>query len=295
MSASSSSLSYSRTLSLTLLALFAFAANSLLCRYALLDEAIDASSFTALRLFSGAITLVVLLLVFQRPKPIKPAGNWLAGSMLFCYACAFSFAYTLLGAAMGALILFGVVQISMILFSLRQGQRLHLTEWVGLLLAFFGLVYLVLPGLTAPPLFGSILMVISGLAWATYTIQGQGSSNALADTTFNFIRTLPFIAMLMLYSIDTIMMTTEGVVLAIISGAVTSAIGYAIWYRALRELTSTQAAVVQLLVPVITAFAGVLLLAEPLTWRLTLSSLFILGGIALVIIGRQMWLSLKQT
>ena len=282
-----------KTVSITLLALTAFAANSVLCRYALKHDAIDAGSFTGLRLASGALVLLLLITLHRQADSERSKGSWLAGFMLFSYACTFSFAYTLLGTAMGALILFGVVQISMIAMSSVSGNQLHLSEWAGLLVAFSGFVYLIFPGLAAPPLFGVILMVLSGVAWAIYSLKGQKSSQALMDTGYNFLRTLPFVVLLMLLNFETAHYTTEGILLAVASGGITSALGYVIWYRALRDLTSTQAAVVQLLVPVITAIGGILFLSEHLSTRLVIASTLILGGILCVIVGRYYFMTLR--
>lgn len=283
-----------KTVSFTLLALIAFAANSVLCRYALEHDAIDAGSFTSLRLASGAIVLLLIISLHRQAHSERSKGSWLAGFMLFTYACTFSFAYNLLGAAMGALILFGVVQISMITLSSLSGNQLHFAEWFGLLIAFLGFVYLVFPGLSAPPLLGVLLMVLSGIAWAIYSLKGQQSSQALMDTAYNFLRTLPFVGLLTLMTFENSHYTSQGIFLAILSGGVTSAIGYIIWYRALRDLTSTQAAVVQLLVPVITAMGGVLFLSEHLSTRLIVASMLILGGISCVIVGRYYFLTVRR-
>jgi drug/metabolite transporter (DMT)-like permease len=282
-----------RTILLTALALIAFAANSVLCRYALENGAIDASSFISLRLLSGALVLALIISLHRQPAHSRSKGSWLAGFMLFTYACAFSFAYLLLGAAMGALILFGAVQVTMILVSVFSGNRLHITEWLGISLAFSGFIYLVLPGLTAPPFSGFVLMSFSGIAWAVYSLKGQQSSQALMDTAYNFLRTVPFVAILILLTYQNAYYSYQGIVLAILSGAVTSAIGYSIWYSALGGLSTTQAAVVQLLVPVITAVGGVLLLSEAITLRLTVAGALILGGILLVILGRYYFVSLR--
>lgn len=284
-STSPSSKALLSTISFTLLALIAFAANSVLCRYALAQGEIDAASFTNLRLASGALALFAIL--HLKPRSSKRSkGSWTAGLMLFTYACAFSYAYMALGAAMGALILFGIVQVTMISKSLLTGGKLHFSEWIGVFIAFIGFGYLMLPGLSAPPLLGSLLMALSGIAWAIYSLKGQRSTDALNDTAYNFLRTLPFVAIAMVMSFEASHASSQGMLLAVISGAVTSGLGYTIWYRALRDLTSTQAAVVQLLVPVITALGGVLFLSESLSSRLIIASSFILGGILSVILGR---------
>lgn len=282
-----------KTISFTLLALIAFAANSVFCRYALETGAIDASSFTCIRLASGAIVLLMIISLRRQDQSERSKGSWLAGFMLFTYACTFSFAYTILDASMGALILFGVVQISMITISTLSGNQLHFTEWLGVLIAFVGFVYLVFPGLTAPPLFGVLLMGLSGVAWAIYSAKGQQSSQALMDTAYNFLRTLPFVGLLVLLTYETAHFNNMGVTLAILSGALTSAIGYITWYRALRDLSSTQAAVVQLLVPIITAIGAVLFLSELISTRLIVASALILGGVSCVTLGRYYFLTIR--
>ena len=284
-----------KTITFTLLALIAFAANSVFCRYALETGAIDAGSFTILRLASGAVTLLLIISLHRQAQSERSKGSWLAGFMLFTYACTFSFSYTLLGASMGALILFGVVQISMITISTVSGNQLHFTEWLGVLIALSGLVYLVFPGLTAPPLLGVLLMGVSGIAWAFYSSKGQQSSQALMDTAYNFLRTLPFVGLLLLLTYETAHFTSKGVTLAILSGALTSAVGYVIWYRALRGLSSTQAAVVQLSVPIITAIGAVLFLSELVSTRLIVASALILGGISCVILGRYYFLTIRAS
>ncbi len=282
-----------KTTLLTALALIAFAANSILCRYALEHNQIDAASFTNLRLLSGALMLALIISLHRQPSHSRSKGSWFAGFMLFSYACAFSFAYLELGAAMGALILFGTVQVTMVLHNVYTGNQLHTSEWLGLGLAFVGFVYLLLPGLTAPPLTGFIVMALSGISWAAYTLKGRQSSQALMDTAYNFIKTLPFVAILTVLSYQNAIVSYQGIVLAILAGAITSALGYIIWYRALSGLSSTQAAVVQLFVPVITAVASVFLLSEAITVRLTVASTLILGGVLLVILGRYYFVSLR--
>jgi drug/metabolite transporter (DMT)-like permease len=273
---------------LTTLALIAFAANSVVCRYALEDGELDAASFTILRLFSGIIMLIVVM-TLTRSQHLKQGslkGGWFAALMLFLYASCFSFAYTSVGAGIGALILFGAVQITMLFISLQRGHKLHISEWFGVAVASIGFVYLVLPDEFAPPLSGVFLMLISGVAWAFYTLNGQRSSDALLDTTFNFIKTLPFIILLGLFSFQSAHFSMQGVILAIFSGAITSALGYVIWYHAIQYLRPVQAAVSQLVVPVIATIGGALLLSEVITHRITIASLMILGGIGLVSLGR---------
>jgi len=275
-----------KTLIFTILALTAFAANSVLCRSALGDSAIDAASFTLIRLLSGAATLAALLKFGRRKNSVISKGSWFAGIMLFGYAVCFSFAYTSLTTGTGALILFAAVQITMIVASLIAGHRLHTSEWLGVAIAFGGFVYLVLPGISAPSLTGFALMTAAGIAWGIYTIKGRGSGNPLMDTTYNFLRTLPGVCLLAIVSLAYVHYSPKGIVLAIISGALASGIGYTIWYIALGGLSAVQAAVVQLSVPVIAALGGVIFISEPITARLAFSTLLIIGGIMLVVLGR---------
>lgn len=274
---------------LAMLALIALAANSILCRLALEAGEIDPAGFTAIRLLSGAAILTMLLYFFRLKTPASSSlrhGSWLAALMLFGYAIAFSYAYLFLDAGVGALILFGATQISIILLSHIGGTRLHIAEWVGVIVAFAGLVYLVLPGMSAPPLAGFVLMAAAGIAWGIYTLNGRKSSNPLADTGWNFIRTIPFVAVLLAVTFNQVSLSQKGITLAVISGAITSGLGYVLWYAVVHKITSTHAAVVQLLIPVIAAIGGILFLDERLSWRLVFSSLLILGGILLVVWGR---------
>jgi drug/metabolite transporter (DMT)-like permease len=205
--------------------------------------------------------------------------------MLFVYAVTFSYAYVTLSTGTGALILFGSVQITMILLSLLAGNRLHVSEWLGVIIAFSGFVYLILPGVSAPTVNGLILMTTAGIAWGIYTLEGRGSVNPLADTAYNFLRTIPFVFILAIITFENIQYSTQGIWLAVLSGGIASGIGYTIWYIALGGLSTTHAAVVQLSVPVIAAFGGVFFVAEEITLRLTFSALLILGGILLVVSG----------
>ena len=278
---------------LTALALIAFAANSILCRLALGTGAIDASGFTVIRLTTGALVLLLILgIQSKREQDADDAarainkGSWFAAVMLFVYASTFSFAYVSMDTGAGALILFGSVQLTMIIMSLIRGHRLFWVEWVGVLLAFGGFVYLVLPGLGTPSLIGFVLMSLSGVAWGFYTLKGQGSKDPLRDTTYNFVRTLPLAAILLVLMFSQLQLSPQGIFLAMLSGGIASGVGYTIWYSALRGLSSTQAAVLQLLVPVIAAVGGVMFMGEAITSRLMLSGLMILGGILLVVIGR---------
>jgi len=266
---------------LTALAMLAFAGNSLLCRAALRDSQIDPTSFTALRLLSGALTLWLLL--YLRKGPSAVSGNWYGALALFIYAAAFSYAYLHLDAGAGALLLFGAVQLTMITWGLLNGERLHRLRVAGLVLAAGGLVALLLPGTSTPSVSASLLMVLSGIAWGAYSLLGKGTPDPLAATAGNFIRTLPIIAVLCLLALSWLEWDTAGVIYALLSGGLTSGIGYAIWYAALPGLAAIQAASVQLSVPLLTALAGSLLLGETLTGRLVIAGLAILGGIALVL------------
>jgi drug/metabolite transporter (DMT)-like permease len=270
-----------RTLLLTALAMLAFAGNSLLCRAALRDSQIDPASFTALRLFAGA--LVLWLLLWLRKGPSRVAGNWYGALALFTYAAAFSYAYLHLDAGAGALLLFGAVQLSMIVWGLFKGERLHRLQTVGIVLAAGGLVALLLPGTSTPSLSASLLMALAGVAWGAYSLLGKGTPDPLAATAGNFIRSLPIMAVLGLLALNGLEWNSAGVVYALLSGGLTSGIGYAIWYAALPGLAAIQAASVQLSVPLLTALAGSLLLGESLTGRLVAAGLAILGGIALVL------------
>jgi len=276
-----------RVITLTALAMLAFASNSLLCRVALRDTSIDAASFTSIRLVSGGIILW-LLVSFGRDSINgngngSDKGNWPSALALFAYAAGFSFAYLSLTAATGALLLFGAVQVTMIAYALRAGERLQRLQLVGLFTALGGLVALLLPGLSAPPLAGSLLMITAGIAWGIYSLRGKGSGDPSRVSAGNFLRAVPFAVLLSLFLWRSANLDAAGIAYAVASGAVASALGYVIWYTVLPALKATHASVVQLSVPVIAALGGVLLLDESLTLRLVLSSLAILGGIALVI------------
>ena len=268
------------------MALIAFAANSVLCRLALGNQLIDASSFTLIRLLSGTIVLLIILGATRKAGTATTKGSWTASFMLFLYAITFSYAYISLDTGTGALILFGSVQITMILLSLMSGTRLAFIEWAGVIVAFTGIVYLVLPGLTTPSIIGFLLMTIAGSAWGVYTLKGRESMNPLMDTAYNFLRTTPLLLVLAITTFGNANYSTEGVLLALLSGGITSGIGYTIWYIALGGLSSTQAAVLQLSVPVIAALGGVIFVSEAVTFRLTMSAAMVLGGISMVILGR---------
>lgn len=274
-----------RTFSLTLFALAAFAGNSLLCRAALRDTGIDAASFTAVRIVAGAAALWVI--VRLRHGTFDGGGSWASAGALFVYAAGFSFAYLSLTAATGALLLFGAVQVTMIGIGLMRGERLHPGQWIGVALAATGLLGLLLPGLSAPPLTGALLMIVAGVAWGVYSLRGRAGGDPTVVTAGNFLRACLPAAALAVALLPWATIDAPGVALALLSGALTSGIGYAIWYAALPGLSPTRAASVQLSVPVLTALAGVLLLAEPLSLRLLVASAAVLGGIALVIAVRR--------
>ena len=321
-----------RTPLLTLIAMLAFAANSLLCRMALGEQQIDAASFTAVRVLSGALTLTLFMLPHWRrggrrselkmslasllppsaqggcarrhatsARPLwcrslrsthptgvggSPVAPWRTALMLFAYMIFFSFAYLSLSAGTGALLLFGAVQLTMILAAWRAGERFTPGSWLGLLLAVAGLVYLVSPGITAPDPIGAVFMLIAGLAWGLYSLLGRHARNPLEATAHNFLLAAPLAIATSVIFIGDFHISARGLGLAVASGAVASGLGYVVWYAALRGLTSTRAATVQLSVPVIAAIGGVLLLSEPVTLRLVLASAATLGGIALVLLQR---------
>jgi drug/metabolite transporter (DMT)-like permease len=272
---------------LTTLAMIAFASNSLLNRLALGQKAIDPASYTTIRLTSGAVMLFLLASLQKKNGQATLRGSGLSAALLFLYAITFSFAYLSLSAGTGALILFGSVQVTMLLVALQRGERPQGMEWVGLVLALGGLVYLVFPGLSAPSLLGSALMLLAGIAWGFYSIRGRGSQNPLADTAGNFVYALPMVMAIFLIAFRNIQISTNGILLATPSGALASGVGYVIWYSALRGLSTTRAAIVQLSVPVIAAWGGVLLLDETISTRLLIAGVLILGGIGLSVLTRE--------
>ena len=271
----------------TSFALIAFAFNSILCRLALQANEIDAASFTAIRLISGAVTLFIIFSFFGKRNAEAKKGNWFSAFFLFAYAICFSFAYTKLTTATGALILFGCVQATMIISALVKGERPRVLEWLGLITALGGLIYLVFPGLAAPPFFSSLLMAFAGVAWGFYTLRGKQTANPLADTTGNFLRSVPLVLLISLPFLAQIHLTSKGITFAVLSGAVASGIGYSVWYAALKFHTATRAAILQLSVPVLAAAGGIIFLSETISIRLVLATVLILGGIALAIIGRK--------
>ena len=318
-----------RVFILTLMAMTAFAGNSLLCRLALKQTSIDAASFTFTRIISGAIALW-LIVEFRRrlmvdrmarplverfpnslatPKPreggspvtrlprrslakaghssLPQAGSWPSALALFVYAAAFSFAYLSLSAGTGALLLFGAVQATMIVWGLRKGERLHMLQIVGLIFALGGLVALLFPGLSAPPLGGSILMLGAGVAWGIYSLRGQRAGDPVCETAGNFLRAVPLAVVLSVALLHWASLDRTGIAYAILSGAIASGVGYAIWYTALPGLKAASAATVQLSVPVLAAAGGIIFLSEPITLRFVFASVAVLGGIALVVIEKR--------
>jgi drug/metabolite transporter (DMT)-like permease len=277
-----------RTLALTALAMTAFAGNSLLCRIALKHTSLDAASFTSIRLLSGAL---VLWLVARRWRSAQSgAGSWPSALALFAYAAGFSFAYVSLPAATGALLLFGAVQATMIGYGLWKGERFRPLQLAGLALAFGGIVGLLLPGLSAPPLAGALLMLGAGVAWGVYSLRGKGAGDPTRVTAGNFLRAVPLalaLSLSMLILKGGASLDAAGVGYAVASGALTSGLGYALWYAVLPALKATTAATVQLSVPVLAALGGIAFLGEPVTLRLAMASAAILGGIALVVLQRQ--------
>jgi len=275
-----------RTVLLTTLALIAFAANSLLCRLALRGQAIDPATFSAIRIVSGALILGFLVRWPSGAPPKPGASSWTSAGLLFLYAAPFSFAYLHLSAGTGALLLFASVQVTMVLAALVRGERPRPIQWVGLTVAIAGLVYLVLPGLAAPDPFSAALMLLAGIAWGLYSLRGRSTTAPLAQTAGNFARAMPMALVLCLVAWPVPSLKASGVLWAVLSGAIASGIGYALWYGALRHLTAMTAAIVQLAVPILAGAGGVLLLREVLTIRLAVAAVLVLGGISMAILGR---------
>ena len=278
-----------RIVFLTALAMVAFAANSVFARVALLRGTIDAASFSTIRLVAGAVTLLVITAATSRggrEGDSGPGGSWRSAAMLFLYAAPFSFAYVGLSTGTGALILFGLVQVTMMAGALLSGERPTLIQWSGLTLAVLGLTYLMLPGVEAPPILSAALMALAGFSWGVYSLWGRGTENPLAQTTGSFTRSIPLVVGLSIIMLSDLHVEAEGAVLATASGALASGVGYVVWFAALQGLTATSAAVVQLSVPVLAAVGGVVFLSEAVTSRLAASAAMILGGIALALLGR---------
>ncbi|HEX4697227.1 MAG TPA: DMT family transporter [Candidatus Udaeobacter sp.] len=275
-------MSKARVLLLTSLAMIAFATNSLLCRLALKQTTIDPATFTIIRIFSGAVAL--WLIIKMRRISLSKYGNWPSALALFAYAAGFSFAYVELSAGTGALLLFGAVQATMILWGLHKGERLDAIQIAGLVVAMSGLAILVFPGLSAPPLIGSILMLGAGVAWGIYSLRGKGQQNPVSITAGNFVRAVPFSLVVWIIFLPRAHIDLAGISYAVISGAIASGLGYVIWYSALPGLKAASAATVQLSVPVLAATGGIMLLGESITLRYVLASVAVLGGIALIVV-----------
>jgi len=275
-----------RTLGATALAMTAFAANSILCRLALEPPDIDAVGFTSLRLTSGAVTLLAIARLSGRRRTARSAGTWTSGIALFVYAILFSVAYLRLSASTGALILFALVQATMIVWGLARGERPRAVQWAGMVVALGGFVYLVSPGLSAPSPLGSVMMAGAGVAWGAYSLRGRGTPDPIVTTTDNFVRAVPLVLVLAALFHRDLELSARGITLAVASGAVASGVGYVIWYVALRRLSATRAASVQLSVPLLAAGGGLVILGEPATLRLGLSAVLILGGVGLTLAGK---------
>jgi len=273
-----------RIIVLTTLALLAFAGNSVLCRLALKGEVIGAEMFTSVRLIAGALALWAILVFRGGQRRIWHAGSWKASCFLALYMIAFSVAYLRLNTGVGALILFGAVQVTML--GAQRGERLGSQQVLGVLLAMGGLVWLLAPGSGAPVLWASVVMAAAGMAWGGYTLCGKGIEDPLLETAGNFVRALPVALLLAALGWSAENWNAEGLILATASGVITSALGYAIWYEALRYHSSVRAAVLQLLVPVLASLGGLFFGSELLTAKLIFSSLLVLGGVGLVLHGK---------
>ncbi|WP_411827913.1 DMT family transporter [Luteolibacter sp. AS25] len=275
---------------LTAIALLSFAANSVLCRLALGGNAIDPVSFTTIRLLGGALALLAISAIggkLRKAQPGDSTGTWRSGFALFAYALSFSLAYTSLASGTGALILFGAVQITMLVMAMRSGERLARGQWLGFSVAIAGLVYLLSPGISAPDPRGAALMIISGIAWSFYSIAGKGATAPIAMTTGNFWRAALITLLASGFALSRASFNTTGVSLALVSGIVTSGLGYVIWYRALPLLTTSQAAILQLLVPLLATLGGVAFISEKFTTRLGIASILILGGVIVSVFNRK--------
>ena len=286
-----------RTLALTALAMGAFASNSILCRKGLGAGAIDPASYTAIRLAAGAVVLSFVY-GFARTRTVaaesqaasisSPRKALAAAAALLVYAIAFSYAYISLKSGTGALVLFGSVQATMIIAGLIGGERPNMLAWTGFVAAAGGLVYLVSPGLASPPLLGAALMAMAGVSWGVYSLLGRGGGDPVARTWVNFLRTAPVAVLIAALSFSSARLTAAGIWLAALSGGISSGLGYVVWFAALKGLTATRAALVQLSVPVLVAISGVMFLGEQVSGRLVVSSVLVLGGIALAI-GADVW------
>jgi drug/metabolite transporter (DMT)-like permease len=267
-------------------AVLAFAGNSVLCRLALGSGSVDAATFSLVRFGAGAVMLTAMWSLLEGGSA-GLAGTWTSALVLLVYAVAFSYAYLTLSAGTGALLLFGSVQVTMMTTALVSGERPTMWQWLGLVVAFGGLVYLVRPGLTAPPVLGSALMVFAGIFWGTYSLLGRGSVRPLAHTAGNFIRVAPLLAVAWIADSRHWHATGAGVMIAVLAGTMTTGLGYVVWYTALRRLTATRASIVQIAVPVLAAVGGVAIMGEAVTLRLVLSAAMVLGGVGVTLAGRE--------
>ncbi|MDF7799003.1 DMT family transporter [Pontiellaceae bacterium B1224] len=276
------------TIFLTILSLIAFAANSLLARLALAEGTIDPLSFTAFRLFGGMLVLVPISRILFHEKPqAKQKRVWISGLALFGYALAFSFGYVTISAGTGTLILVGAVQVSMLGWALFRGEQINLFKWMGMLIALAGLVYLLSPGMAAPDPAGAALMLVSGTAWGIYSIRGRGAKSPISMTATNFTYASLLVLIVVAVGFQSLEISHRGVWIALLSGGFTSGLGYVIWYRALRNLSTTTASIAQLLIPVLAAIGGILFLGEHLSQRLIIASALILGGVGLSIVKKR--------
>lgn len=270
-----------RTIAFTALALVAFAANSVLCRLALQQAAVDPVTFSSIRFASGAAMLVAIT---GGRRSLRPsAGSWTSALILALYAIPFALAYVRLSTGTGALIMFGTVQVTMLIGASRIGERIRGAQALGIGLAVIGLIYLVWPGLSAPSPIGAVLMAAAGIGWGLYSLRGRGAADPLLQNTSNFVRSVPLILIASVVSISQFHITRAGAVLAVASGALASGLGYVAWFAALRGLTAVRAAVLQLAVPILAAAGGVMFLAEPIPVRLVVATILVLGGIALAV------------
>ncbi|MEM8539789.1 MAG: DMT family transporter [Pseudomonadota bacterium] len=272
----------------TAITMVAFALNSVFARLALLDGAIDEASYTSVRIIAGAVALALLIIVSRKQtlRTVIKGGNWISAAALFAYAVTLSFAYVGVETGLGALILFACVQATMIGWALYKGDRPIAPEWFGLIVAFGAFAWLVSPGLEAPDPFSAFLMGLSGVAWGIYSLRGRSTSDPLLATAGNFVLAVPMSLAVSLLFFSQINMTAFGLALAVASGALTSGLGYALWYRVLPQIGATQGAIVQLTVPVIAGFGGLLFAAEPFTARFIIASILILGGVGIAIIAK---------
>lgn len=267
-------------------AVMAFAGNSVLSRLALGRGSIDAATFSLVRFGAGAVMLAAMLWLIEGRRAVV-AGSWTSALVLLVYAVPFSYAYLTLSAGTGALLLFGSVQVTMMTTALVSGERPTVLQWLGLALAFGGLVYLLRPGLTAPPAGGSVLMVGAGVFWGTYSLLGRTSVRPLAHTAGNFVRVFPLLLLAWIADRPHWHVTAAGVAVAALAGTITTGLGYVVWYSALGRLTATRASIVQIAVPVLAAAGGVVIMRESMTLRLVLSATMVLGGVSLTLAGRE--------